>query len=309
MRPPELSELVRAQDRMSFVYLERTVIHRESNAITATDDRGTVHIPAAALGALLLGPGTTISHQAMMLLAESGSTAVWVGEQGVRYYAHGRSLAGSSRLLHEQARAVSTTRSRLRVARRMYALRFPGENTEGLTLQQLRGREGVRVRRSYQREAERVGIPWDRRNYDPDNFDAGDTVNQALSAAHSALYGVVHSVIVAVGCAPGLGFVHSGSERSFVFDIADLYKAELTIPLAFDLAASTPVDVGTSARHLLRDRMRDGRFLRRCVADIRFVLSDGEVARDEETEPPEEIFGLWDGGEGTLPGGMNHGTD
>ena len=84
-RPVEVSKLVRAQDRLTFVYVERCVVHRDANAITATDERGTVHIPAATLGALLLGPGTNVTHQAMSLMAESGSTAVWVGEHGVRY--------------------------------------------------------------------------------------------------------------------------------------------------------------------------------------------------------------------------------
>lgn len=96
-RPPSLPELARAQDRMTFLYLEHAVISRDASAITATDERGTVHVPAAALGALLLGPGTRVTHQAMVLLAESASTVVWVGERGVRYYAHGRSLARSSR--------------------------------------------------------------------------------------------------------------------------------------------------------------------------------------------------------------------
>jgi len=108
-RPVDISELVRARDRLSFVYLERCVVHRDDNAITAMDERGTIHIPAATLGALLLGPGTNVSHQAMVLLAESGATAVWVGERGVRYYAHGRGLSQSSRLLEAQATAVTTS--------------------------------------------------------------------------------------------------------------------------------------------------------------------------------------------------------
>ncbi|MGV9751547.1 CRISPR-associated endonuclease Cas1 [Nocardia farcinica] len=115
-RPVRIGELVRARDRLSFIYLERATVHRDGNAITATDERGVVHIPAATEGALLLGPGTRVTHQAMMLLAESGSTAVWVGERGVRYYAHGRSLARSSRLLEAQAVAVTNQTSRLRVA-------------------------------------------------------------------------------------------------------------------------------------------------------------------------------------------------
>ena len=169
--PPDLYELVRAEDRISFIYVERAVIHRDQNAITATDERGTIHIPAASLGALLLGPGTSVTHQAMLLLAESGSTAVWVGERGVRYYAHGRTLASTTRLLEAQARAVSNQSSRLRVARAMYAMRFSDDDIGGLTMQQLRGREGARVKKIYQREADRTGVLWKRRDYDTEGSD------------------------------------------------------------------------------------------------------------------------------------------
>jgi CRISPR-associated protein Cas1 len=154
MPPADLSDLVRVEDRLSFVYLERCIVHREDNAITASDERGVIHIPGAALNALLLGPGTRVSHAAIALLADSGATVVWVGESGVRYYAHGRGLASGSRLLIAQATLVSNQSSRLRVARDMYALRFPGEDVRGLTMQQLRGREGARVRRAYRAAAE-----------------------------------------------------------------------------------------------------------------------------------------------------------
>lgn len=171
MPPAELTQLVRAEDRISFVYVERCVVHRDDNAITATDDRGVRHIPAATIGALMLGPGTRLSHAAATLLADSGSTVVWVGESGVRYYAHGRGLTASSRLLIRQAALVSNQSSRLRVARAMYAMRFPGEDVRGLTMQQLRGREGARVRRAYRQAADRYGVQWNRREYDPDVND------------------------------------------------------------------------------------------------------------------------------------------
>jgi CRISPR-associated protein Cas1 len=232
------------------------VISRKASAIASTDGRGRIHILAASLGALLLGPGTSVSHQAMVLLAESASTVVWAGERGVRYYAHGRSRARSLRLLDAQARVVSNRNLRLGVARRMYSMWFPGEDVEHLTMQQqLRGREGARVRKAYREHAERTGVEWNRRDYRPEDFDASDLVNQALSAANTALYGVVHSVIVALGCAPGLGVVHTGHERSFVYDIADLYKAEMSIPVAFDVVSQDLVDVGAAARRAMRDVM------------------------------------------------------
>ncbi|WP_433264917.1 type I-E CRISPR-associated endonuclease Cas1e [Actinosynnema sp. CS-041913] len=314
-RPVPLSQLLRAQDRISFLYLEHCIVHREDNAITATDKRGTVHIPAATLGALLLGPGTNVSQQAMVLLAESGSTAVWVGEHGVRYYAHGRSLAQTSRLLEIQANLVSNQRTRLRVAREMYAMRFPGEDTTGLTMQQLRGREGARIRRLYRDHARRVAIDWDRRDYDPDDFDAGTPINQALSAANTSLYGVVHAVIVALGCAPGLGFVHTGHVKSFVYDIADLYKAEISIPVAFDIAAREVADIGAETRRAVRDRMRDGTFLETCVRDIKTLLTEDDGLVEYGPEAFDEAFDsrnvvmLWDDNGRAVAGGTNYDED
>lgn len=305
-RPPEVPELVRVQDRLTFLYLERAVISRDASAITATDHRGTVHIPAATLGALLLGPGTTITHQAMVLLAESASTVVWVGERAVRYYAHGRSLARSSRLLDAQARLVTHRDQRLEVARRMYEMRFPGEDVSSLTMQQLRGREGARVRRAYREHAQRTGVTWAGRDYQPDDFAASDPVNQALSAATTCLYGVVHAVIVALGCSPGLGFVHTGHERSFVYDIADLYKAELAIPVAFEAAALDLADIGAHTRRTLRDRLVEAKLLERCVRDITTLLL-GNVDEAGETRDLADVVMLWDGTDGAVAGGVSYG--
>ncbi|NYH79037.1 CRISPR-associated protein Cas1 [Actinopolyspora biskrensis] len=307
-RPTQPRELVRAVDRVSFLHLERCVVNRDSNAITATDERGTVHVPAASVGVLLLGPGTTITHQAIALMSDSGSTVVWVGEQGVRYYAHGVSPARTSRLVEAQAEAVSNRRSRLRVARAMYEMRFPAEDVSSLTMQQLRGREGARVRRIYRKHSERTGVPWSKRDYDVDDWEAGDPVNQALSAANSALYGVVHSVIVALGCSPALGFVHTGHHRSFVYDIADLYKTELTIPVAFDVAAETAVDVGAETRRFLRDSLHGGKLLERCARDIQRLL----LNPDENEEPPEgyldfDVISLWDEHGNAVQGGVSYG--
>nr|AIZ06562.1 Cas1 protein I-E [Salinispora arenicola] len=310
--PAELPDLNRAQDRISFVYLERCVIHRDSNAITATDEKGIVHIPAATLGVLMLGPGTSITQQAMMLIADNGATVVRVGEHGVRYYAHGRPLARSSRLLVAQAAAVSHRDRRLRVARAMYRMRFPGEDTTNLTMQQLRGKEGARVRRCYRENAQRTGVSWNSREYDPDDFTGSDPVNQALSAAHACLYGIVHAVVVAVGASPGLGFVHTGHDRSFVYDIADLYKADVTIPVAFDIAAAESTDIGADTRRAVRDRVHNGALLGRCVQDIRrLLLTDSAAGPINEEEFDEEADNdavrLWDEGGLELAGGRNYG--
>lgn len=302
------TELVRVGDRVSFLYLERCVVHRDSNAITATDERGTVHIPAGSVSVLLLGPGTTISQPAVTLMADSGATVVWTGERGVRYYAHGQPLAASTRLLEAQAAAVSNPRSRLRVARTMYELRFPDEDVSRLTMQQLRGREGARVRRAYRAQAERTGVEWKGRSYDFDNWGGGDAVNQALSAANSALYGVVHAVIVGLGCSPGLGFIHTGHQRAFVYDIADLYKTELTIPVAFEVAAEAVGSIGSEVRRRVRDRLHDGKLLDRCARDIQYLLL-GHREEDSAGLDDVDSASLWDGAGRTVPGGVSYGAE
>ena len=297
--PVDISELVRAQDRVSFVYVERCLVNRQDNAITIQDERGTVHLPGATLGALLLGPGTNVSHQAMVLLAESGSTAVWVGERGVRYYAHGRGLSNSSRLLEAQAAAVSNQTSRLRVARDMYAMRFPEDDVSRATMQQLRGREGARVKRLYRAHAERTGVTWTKRQYDMQGFENATEINQALSAATTCLYGITHAVVVALGCSPALGFVHTGHARSFVYDIADLYKAEVAIPVAFDVAARGADDIPAETRRSVRDAVRDGRLLDRCARDIRRLL----LPDSDEDGQEWNVVQLWDGGNRSVSGG------
>lgn len=305
-RPSEVTELPRVRDRMSFVYLERCIVHRDGNAITATDHRGTVHLPSASIAALLLGPGTRVSHQAMVVMADSGSTAVWVGEHGVRYYCHGRALSRTSRWLVRQAAMVSNQSRRLEVARTMYAMRFPGEDVSKLTMQQLRGREGARVRQAYRDASERTGVEWKRRDYRPDDFEASDLVNQALSAATTCLYGLVHAVVVALGCSPALGVVHTGHDRSFVYDVADLYKVELALPVAFEVAATETEDVGGDTRRFMRDLIRRERLLERCARDVQMLL--GEDGDGEEVAEVD-LVELWDGGLRSVPGGVGYGPE
>lgn len=270
-------ELPRVADRVSFVYLERCTVHRDDNAITATDADGITHIPSATIGTLLLGPGTKITHQAMSVLGDSGAGVVWVGEHGVRFYAGGRALTRSSGLIEMQAVAWASRRRRLEVARAMYRLRFPDEDPAGRTRQELLSMEGRRVKECYRRESARTGVPWKRREYHRDDFSAGDAPNQGVTAAAQCMYGIAHAVVAALGCSPGLGFVHSGHERSFVLDVADLYKTEVAIPAAFDAATEGGKDVASRTRRALRDRINKIRLLDRCVRDIKALLGYDDV--------------------------------
>ncbi len=276
--------LARMSDRISFLYAERCVVNRDGNSLTITDQRGVAYVPATQLAALLLGPGTKITYAAMALLGDAGVTTLWVGERGVRYYAHGRPPAKSSRMAEIHAQVICNQRKRLDCARRMYALRFPGEDVSGLTMSQLRGREGARMKRIYAAEAERTGVYWNRRSYDPNDFDSSDPINQALTAGSAALYGVAHAVIAALGFVPALGVVHTGTDRSFVYDVADLYKAEISIPAAFDAVAAQQGSPSIEVRRRIRDQVVSHRLMPRMVRDLKalFDVPDDVLVSDAE---------------------------
>lgn len=305
MERPSLQALPQIGDRLTFLYLEHCQINREDSAILIRDDHGTTRVPAAAITVLLLGPGTTVTHRAIELIGDAGVGTVWVGEHGVRFYASGRPLTHRSHLLMKQAQLVSNQRSHLAVVRKMYQLRFPDEDVSGLTMQQLRGREGSRVRKAYRTASQKWNVPWTGREFDPDNFSSGDPVNQALSAGHACLYGLAHAVIAALGCSPGLGFIHVGHERSFVYDIADLYKAEITIPIAFEMAARQTADLPSAVRRKVRDEMSSTHLLERMVRDIRFLLSDDEQPDGGTTD----ITYLWDTQGGVVSSSKNYGSE
>ncbi len=297
---PDLQALPQIRDRMTFLYLEHCQLSRDDGAITFRDDKGTTYIPAANISVLILGPGTAITHRAMELIGDAGVTVIWTGEHGVRFYAGGRPLTHHSTMLIHQAEAVSNQKKHLAVVRRMYEIRFPGEDVSTLTLAQLRGREGSRMRAAYRRASKEWGVEWDGRDYIPGDFESGSVVNQALTAGNICLYGLAHAVIFALGCSSGLGFVHVGHDNSFVYDIADLYKSEIVIPLAFELAAEEPEDLPGEMRRRTRDAMVQAHILERMVHDIRWLLGN------DISEPKADVE-LWDGTRGTVPNGISYG--
>lgn len=299
---PEIQALPRIQDRLTFIYLERCKINRDNSSITVKDSNGVTHIPAATISVLLLGPGTDVTHRAMELIGDAGVTVIWVGEHGVRFYAYGRALTNHATLLIRQAQLVSNEKKHIRVARMMYQMRFPNEDVSNLTMQQLRGREGSRIRSLYREQSKKWDVPWDRRKYSPEDYESGDPVNKALSAGNACLYGLAHAVICALGCSPGLGFVHVGHELSFAYDVADLYKAEITIPIAFEMAAGDVEDIGSATRRRVRDEFRKGHILERMVHDIKYLLSDGEW---DEEDYKSSLY-LWDNVQGELEHGISY---
>lgn len=304
MISPELQALPQISDRMTFIYLEHCKISREDSAIVVKDEKGSVFVPAAAISVLLLGPGTDVTHRAMELIGDMGVSTIWVGEHGVRYYAGGRPLTHRASMLLKQAEYVTNQRKHLDVVRAMYAMRFPDDDVSGYTMQQLRGREGARVRKAYRDASVKYGVEWNGREYDPDHFEDGNSVNQALTAGNICLYGLAHAVIFALGCSPGLGFVHVGHENSFVYDIADLYKAEIVIPLAFEVASANPEDLPAVMRRKTRDAIVSANLLERMVKDIRSLFND-TTGNDQM----EEALFLWDNTRDEVPSGHLYGRD
>lgn len=295
--------LPRMESRLSFLYVERAVINRDGNALTIKDQRGIAHVPATQLAVVLLGPGTKVTYAAMALLGDAGASVVWVGEKGVRYYAHGRPPAKTSRFAEAHARLWSNQRSRLRCARRMYDMRFPGEEISQLSLAQLRGREGARMKKIYAAEAQRTGVVWTRRNYDPQDFESGDPINRALTEGSAALYGIAHAVIVGLGFIPSLGIVHTGTDRAFVYDIADLYKAEISIPAAFEAVAAIPSGDDLNVRARIRDKVVSTRLMQRMVHDLQDLMEIPE----EDTYSDVDLM-LWSELE-VIAAGVNWSTE
>ncbi len=229
-----LEELPRLKDSISYLYIEHAVIQQDNQSIVAIDQNGTTPIPLAAVTCLLLGPGVKVTHAAIRAICNNGCMAIWCGENMGRFYASGIGETRSSKNLLKQAAACMDEARHMEAVRKMYQLRFPNVQTDGLSLQQIRGMEGIRVRKAYALAAKITGVTWKKRTYKTTDWDESDPINKALSEANALLYGVCHAAIVSLGYSAGLGFVHTGKQLSFVYDIADLYKTETTIPVAFE---------------------------------------------------------------------------
>lgn len=305
--PRDLHLLPKLRDSWSVLYVEHARVDREDSAIVLHDAEGRVAVPCATLSLLMLGPGTSITHAAILVLAESGCLVSWVGEQGIRFYAQGMGETRNSGGLLRQVDLWSDPAAHLGVVVRMYQFRFEDPLDPGLTLQQIRGKEGARVRAAYARLAREYGVEWAGRSYDRGQWNRADPVNRALSTANSCLYGICHAAIVSLGMSPALGFVHTGRQLSFVYDVADLYKMETAVPVAFREAADAGASgraLETRVRHAMRDIFGSEKLLARIVGDLQTLMSlpEEDDAADTATGQPGA---LWDP-DGLVASGVNH---
>jgi CRISPR-associated protein Cas1 len=297
----DLRELPKLRDSLSYLYVDHSVLNQKSKAIECLDEDGRTMIPIANLSVIIMGPGTTISHAAVKALAENGCTMVWAGQDGTRCYAHGTGETRKAYHLLRQAELACNPVLRMCVVNKMYRHRFNQELDPDLTLEQVRGFEGVRVREAYARASRQYGVEWRGRRYDRGNWSKADPVNRALSAANALLNGISHAAIVSGGYSPAIGFIHTGKQLSFVYDIADLYKVDITIPLAFQVSAKSSADVEKRVRSHCREKFREVRLLQRILPDIDALLDgSGDVRNmggDSYTDPAL-LEPLWSPGEG-----------
>ncbi len=260
------------------VFVQYGQIDVKDGAFVVIDENGVrTHIPVGSLACIMLEPGTRVSHAASKLAAQVGTLLVWVGEAGVRLYACGQpGGARSDRLLY-QAKLALDDNLRLKVVRKMYELRFGEKPPERRSIEQLRGIEGARVKKHYALLAKRYGVDWKGRRYDPKDWGKGDIANQCLSAATACLYGITEAAVLAAGYAPAIGFIHSGKPLSFVYDIADIFKFDTVVPIAFKVAKTRPTHPDRAVRQACRDSFRETRILKKIIPAIEEILAAGGI--------------------------------
>lgn len=281
------------KDRASILFVEKGLLDVLDGAFVIVDRTGVrTHIPIGGLACLMLEPGARVSHAAVALASRVGCLLIWIGEAGVRLYSAGQpGGARADRLLH-QARLAMDPDARLNVVRKMYGMRFGESAPQRRSVDQLRGIEGARVKRLYEVLARNLSVKWRGRQYDPRNWESSDLPNRCLSQATACLYGVSEAAILAAGYAPAIGFLHSGKPQSFVYDVADIFKFETVVPIAFGVAARAQrgerpaaTDPMGEVRRGCRDSFRKSRLLNRLIPSIEEMLAAGGL---EPPAPPDE---------------------
>ena len=247
--------LPQVKDKYPFIYLERGRLEIDDSSLKWIDsERNIVRIPVAAINTILLGPGTSLTHEAVKTAVAANCVICWVGEDSLLFYAAGFLPTATTRNINKQIKLAAGRNTSLTVARKMFNKRFPDEDLQGKSLKEMMGMEGFRIRQLYEQKANEYGVGWRGRKFTPGKFQMGDMTNKILTSSNAALYGILCSTIHAMGYSPHIGFIHSGSPMPFVYDVADLYKAELTIDLAFELTRKM---AGKYDKHIVANAFRE----------------------------------------------------
>lgn len=276
--------LPQVKDKYPFIYLERGRLEIDDSSVKWIDcDANVVRLPIATLNCLLLGPGTTITHEAVKVIAQSNCSVCWVGEDSLLFYASGQTPNADTRNMREQMKLSADSKKSVEVARRMFAKRFPEADLAGKALNEMMGMEGYRVRGLYEQKGQEYGVGWKGRSFTPGKFELGDITNQVLTASNAALYGILSSAVHSMGYSPHIGFIHSGSPLPFVYDLADLYKEYLCIDLAFSLTLEM---AGQYNKHKVsaafRQRVIETDLLGKIGPDIEALLGVKNARRDRQ---------------------------
>ncbi len=274
--------LPQVSSKYPFIYLERGRLEIDDSSVKWIDSEcNVVRLPIATLNCLLLGPGTSITHEAIKVISASNCGICWVGEDSLLFYAVGQTATSNTRNFRKQMLLAADENKSLEVVRRMYARRFPKAELAGKNLKEMMGMEGYRVRELYQQKALEYKIGWKGRSYVPGKFELGDMTNQIMTSANAALYGIISSAVHSMGYSPHIGFIHSGSPLPFVYDLADLYKENLCIDLAFALTLSM---AGRYNKHKVaegfRKRVIEMNLLAIIGPDIEEMLGGKNARRD-----------------------------
>lgn len=284
-RPP-LDTLAPAKDRWTPIYLEHGRLEVDDSSIKwIGGDRNVTRIPVATVSAIILGPGTTITHAAIKTCAQSNCPVFWMGEDGMRFYSFGITPNHDNSMARLHADAWAHTRKRSEVARRMFLQRFPEANVHGISIKQLRGMEGVRVKDTYAELGKQFGVTWKGRDYKTSKWTLADNINRALSTTNASLYALTAAVCCSMGYIPQLGFVHQAGTLPFIYDAADLYKHETSWPAAFEAISLDPGDRGELARKILKRRIEETRMLRRMPNDLKALFDDLPGAEPAKATP------------------------
>ncbi len=276
--------LPQVKDKYPFIYLERGRLEIDDSSVKWIDcEANVVRLPIATLNCLLLGPGTSITHEAVKVIAQSNCNVCWVGEDSLLFYANGQTPTADTRNMREQIKLSADSKKSVEVARRMFAKRFPEADLVGKSLKEMMGMEGYRVRALYEQKGQEYGVGWKGRSFTPGKFELGDITNQVLTASNAALYGILSSAVHSMGYSPHIGFIHSGSPLPFVYDLADLYKEYLCIDLAFSLTLEM---AGHYNKHKVsaafRQRVIEVDLLGKIGQDIESILGVKNARRDRQ---------------------------
>lgn len=280
-------------DRHGLIWLSRGRLFVDDGTLrfVCTDSAelkaGDYAIPYQNVSLILLGPGSTVSHDALRILARHGTLLAAVGEGGTKFYTAPPMGQGHSEVARAQARQWADEKFRLDTARRMYAVRF-GKILPHRDISVLRGIEGARMKETYRIEADRYRLPWEGRHYDRSRPDSADIPNQAINHAATFVECAADVAVAAVGALPPLGFIHEDSSNAFTLDVADLYRAEITIPLAFRVARqaldNSDLNLERSLRKEAAVEFRRSKLISKMIDRIKELLGVHDTGRDAQRQ-------------------------